>query len=56
MNMMTKHITLFVTAFVAGHIVERRFGTLNKIGNVIGKIPWVGDGAEDAWDYYVEGQ
>lgn len=39
-----------IAAFLAGHIVQAKFGTIGKIGNVVGKIPVVGDKLEDLID------
>lgn len=37
-------------AFLAGHIVQAKFDTIAKIGNVVGMIPFIGDKLEDLID------
>lgn len=54
LSMKQMHLVIAGVAFVAGHIVQNKFDTTGKIGNVIGMIPFVGDKAEDIWEAIAE--
>ena len=44
------YIAAIAGAFLAGHIVQAKFDTIAKIGNVVGMVPFVGDKLEDLID------
>jgi hypothetical protein len=44
------YLIMFAGAFLAGHVVQAKFDTISKIGNVVGMVPVIGDKLENLID------
>lgn len=51
---MFKMIGKAVSLVFIGHVLESKFDVLAKIGNGVGKIPFIGNTVEDLWEKLLE--